>query len=159
MYLKERVIIGTVWLLCLISLRFIPKSKYREASFILLFAQLPSWILGLCVVEGNMIAYPVRLLWKANATNFCFEYLVLPFICIFFNVYYPNTKSTLRKVFYYFCILSGFTLVEMLVEKYTKILTYIHWQWFYTSISMFLLLYLVRIVYKWFFHLPRPFSL
>lgn len=106
-----------------------------------------------------MIDYPVRLFWKANATNFCFEYLVLPFMCIFFNLHYPDTKSTLRKVIYYLCILLGFTLLEVQVEKYTEILTYVNWYWFYTSISMLLLLYLVRTVYKWFFHLPKPFSL
>ena len=159
MYLKERIIICAAWLFCLISLRLIPKNKYREASFIFLLAQLPAWILGLCVVEADMISYPVRLFWKANYTNFCFEYLVLPFMCIFFNLYYPNTQSTLKKVLYYLCILSGFTLMEALAEKHTKILTYIGWRWYYTFLSMLLVIYIVRVVYKWFFHIRNPFSL
>ena len=159
MYLIERLIIGIVWLICFISLWFIPKNKLREASFIFLFTQLPAWILGLAVVEAGLIEYPVRELHKANATSFSFEYLVLPFICIFFNLYYPNRKNLYKKLLYYVSILSIFTLMEYLAEKYTRILEYINWEWYHTFISMCVVVYLVRVVYKWFFRLKSPLSL
>lgn len=159
MYLKERIIIGTVWLACIISLRFIPKTKFRKASFIFIFTQLPAWILGLVVVEAGWIVYPVREFYKANGTSFSFEYLVLPFICIFFNLYYPENKSLIKKLFYYISILSIFTLVEYLAEKNTQILTYIHWEWYHTFLSMWLVIYLARTSYKWFFNIKKPLSL
>jgi hypothetical protein len=90
MYSIERLIIGSVWLICFIYIWFIPKHKYRQASFIFLFSQLLSWIFGLLVVEIGWIEYPVRELHKANATSFTFEFLVLPIMCVFFNLYYPE---------------------------------------------------------------------
>ena len=159
MYLKERLIIGFIWLICFISIWFIPKNKRREASAIFLIAQLFAWTLGLLVVEAGLIEYPVRLFWKANATSFTFEYLLLPFLCIFFNLYYPNTKRSYKKLAYYIIIFSVFSLMEYLAEKHTKILIYIHWEWYYTFISMGMVFYLVRAVYKWFFKLESPLSL
>lgn len=159
MYLKERIIFAIVWLICIISLWFIPRNKFREASFIFLFAQLPAWILGLAVVEANLIVYPVREFHKANATNFSFEYFVLPFMCIFFNLYFPENKSLIKRLFYYTSILSIFTLIEIIAEKYTGILKYVHWEWYYTFLSMWIVIYIVRVVYKWFFKLKKPLSL
>lgn len=159
MYLKERLIIGFIWLICFSSIWFIPKNKRREASVIFLISQLFARILGLIVVEFGLIEYPVELFWKANATSFSFEYLLLPFFSIFFNLYYPNAKSSYKKLVYYISIFSVFSFLEYLVEKHTKIITYIHWEWYHTFISMSIVFYLIRAVYKWFFKLKSPLSL
>lgn len=159
MYLIEKFIFGIVWLISFISVWFIPKPKYRESSFIFLFTQLPAWIFGLLVVEFGLIEYPVRELYKSNATNFSFEYLVLPLICIFFNFYYPEGKGLYKKLVYYITILGVFTLLEFIVERNTLILKYIHWEWYTTFITMGLVIYFVRSVYKWFFKMSKPFSI
>lgn len=159
MHFKEWFMIVSVWLICFISILFIPKQKYRQASFIFVFAQLPAWIFGLAVVEAGLIKYPVRVFSKANGTSFTFEYLALPFICIFFNLYFPENKGLYRKVIYYMSFLSFFTLLEYFVEKYTLILKYVHWNWYTTFTSMALFMYLVRLIYKWFYNLDKPFSL
>ncbi|MDF2893115.1 MAG: hypothetical protein K0R80_3482 [Clostridia bacterium] len=158
MYLKERLIIGMVWLICIVSIWYIPKNKRRDASVIFLIAQLFAWILGLIVVELGWIEYPVRLFAKANATSFSFEYFALPFMCVYFNIYYPHAKGLAKKVLYYISIMSSFTFLEYLAEKYTQILNYIHWAWYDTFISMCIVIYLVRVVYKWFFKLKTPLS-
>lgn len=159
MYLIERVLIGGIWSICFISIWFIPKEKYRQASFIFLFAQLLTWIFGLLVVEAGLIEYPVRELYKANATSFTFEYLVFPFICIFFNIYFPENKNLHKKLVYYMYFLTIFTLIEYFTEKYTLILKYINWKWYITFITMGLVIYIVRSVYKWFFYFNKPFLL
>lgn len=158
MYLKERITLGLLWFICAISIRFIPKNKLRDASAIFLISQLFAWILGLLVVESGLIEYPVELFWKANSTSFSFEYLGLPFMCIFFNLYYPNTKSRFKRLAYYISILSSFTFLEYIAEKYTQVLNYIHWEWYGTFLSMCIVLYFVRVVYKWFFKLKNPLS-
>jgi len=159
MYLIERLIIGSVWLICLVSVIFIPKNKRREATAIMLFTQLHAWILGSLVVEAGLIKYPVRELSKANSSSFSFEYFVLPLICIFFNLYYPENKPLATKLLYYVKIVSAFTFTEVIVEKYTLVIDYIHWNWYYTFISMFFVIFIVRVIYKWFFHLEKPLSL
>lgn len=157
MYLVEKVIFLVVWIFCFISLCFIPKQNYREVSFIFLFAQLPSWIFGLLVVENGWLEYPVRELAKANATSFTFEFLVLPIMCIYFNLYYPSRKSIYRKLIYYLGFLGIFTLLEYCIERYTLIINYVHWEWYITFITMGVFIYFVRTVYKWFFDIERPF--
>jgi hypothetical protein len=159
MYFIERLIIGSVWIICFISIWFIPRQKYRQASFIFLFTQLPSWIFGLLVVELGYIEYPVRELHKANATSFTFEYIVLPLLCIFFNLYFPENKGFYKKITYYITFLSAFTLIESLTERYTLIIKYVHWEWYTTFVTMGIVIYLVRSAYKWFFNLSKPFSL
>jgi hypothetical protein len=159
MYYIERLIIGTVWCVSLISIWFIPMRKLRQASFIFLVAQLPSWLFGLLVVEAGWIEYPVRELYKANATSFTFEYLVLPIICIFFNLHYPENRGLYEKIKYYLYILSIFTLIEYFTEKYTLIIHYIHWEWYITLITMAIFLYMIRIFYKWFYNMGNIFSL
>lgn len=159
MYLIERLTIGSMWLVCFMSLWFIPKHKRRVASFIFLFAQMPAWILGLLVVEAGLIEYPVRELHKANATSFTFEFLVLPLLCVFFNLYYPEGASISKKLAYYIKILSIFTTVEYVVEKYTLVINYLHWEWYFTFASMGIVIYLIRAGYKWFFHKKNPLSL
>jgi hypothetical protein len=159
MHSLEKLIIGFQWLAGLISIWFIPKEKFREASFIYLIAQVPAWILGLSVVEAGLIIYPARLFSEVNGTSFTFEFFILPMVSIFFNLYYPAQKNKLAKAFYYIRILSAFTFAEYLTEKYTEILTYIHWHWYFTWLSMGLVIYIVRATYKWFFKLGKPFSL
>lgn len=159
MYFTERFIIGSVWLISFVSLWFIPKQKYRQASFIFLFTRFPVWIIGLSVVEAGWLEYPVREFHKANSTSFTFEYFVLPILCIFFNLYFPESKGIYRKLAYYAAFLAPFTLLEYFAERYTLIINYIHWEWYITFISMCILFYLIRVVYKWFFHLHKPFSL
>jgi hypothetical protein len=159
MHNLEKLVIGLQWLVGLISIKFISKEKFREASLIFFFTQAPVWILGLLVAQAGLIKYPVRLFSEVNGTSFTFEFFTLPLISVFFNLYYPAQKSKLAKAFYYIKILSAFTFAEYLTEKYTEVLTYIHWHWCFTWLSMGLVLYFIRAIYKWFFKLGKPFSL
>jgi hypothetical protein len=159
MYLKERVIIGGVWLICVVSLFFIPKDKRREASVIFLIAHVFAWISGLVVVEIGLIEYPVRELHKANSTSFSFEYLVFPLLNIFFNIHYPEGKSLIKRLLYYTSILSIFTFFEYLTERNTLILKYIHWNWYCTFISMLAVIYITRVLYKCCYNMKKPLAL
>lgn len=159
MYLTERIILGITWLACFVSLFFVPKGKRAQASFIFLLTQIPAWYLGVTVVEAGWLEYPVREFYRANSTSFSFEYLILPIICIFFNLCYPDDKSVRQKLIYYFLFGSIFTLFEFLVEKFTLLLKYNEWTWYWTWITVTLLYYFVRVVYKWFFRLQKPFYL
>jgi hypothetical protein len=159
MHLLEKTIIAAAWIISFASILLIPREKSRDASFIFLLTQFPTWILGLSVVEFGWIQYPVRLFHEVNGTSISFEYTVMPFLCIFFNLYYPSNKSIHKKIYYYISILSIFTAIEYLAEKYTLILKYIYWHWYLTWISMFIVIYFVRAVYKWFFKLGKPLSL
>lgn len=153
---KDFIIIVIEWITMIILLvKFIPKNKIREAQVAFLFKQLLTWILGLTVVQLGLIEYPVRLFPDATKTSFSFEYFVFPSICAIFNVNFPIKKSISRQFMYYFYYCTTMTAVEVIYERYTNILKYIHWTWYVTWISLFITFYITRRYYVWFFKLKE----
>ncbi|MCX8128890.1 MAG: hypothetical protein N3I35_02175 [Clostridia bacterium] len=159
MFYLEKIILITAGIASCISILFIPRSKAAKASFIFLLTQFFSWILGLIVVELSLLDYPVREFSKANATSFMFEYFVLPVLTIFFILYFPYNKALRTRIAYYIAFSTAFTAVELLLEKYTLIIEYHSWKWYWTWISMSLLFYAVKTIYKWFYKIKGIFSI
>lgn len=148
----ERIILIAVWVLaCLALLIYVPKVRYREAIVIFMFKQVMTWLLGIITVEAGLIEYPVRIFTIAVKTSFTFEYFVYPVICIFFVLYYPEAKGLFREFLHYFYYCSVITAVELVLEKYTDLIKYIHWTWYYTWISLVITFFFSRTFYKWFF--------
>lgn len=137
----------------IISLVYIPRNKLIEASIIFLFQQSITWGLGIIIVGLHLVEYPVRELAKVNGTSFLYEFLLYPVISIFFCLYYPKTSTKWKRFIYIFVFCTGLTVLEVLFEKYTHLIKYIHWKWYYTWISDFGTLFLVWIFYKWYFKL------
>jgi hypothetical protein len=133
------------------SLLFVPKTHRGQAQFVLLFVQLPTWLLGLVAVEFGFLRYPVHELSRANSTSFVFEYLILPIYCIHFNAHYPVKAYAVGKTLYYGAAAGSLTIVEIIVEKYTDILEYTGWTWPVTFFSVMFILLLSRVVTRWFF--------
>lgn len=148
------IFLALEWLITIgLLICFIPKHKIREAHVAFLAKQAITWVLGLSVVELRLIEYPIRLFPYANKTSFTFEYFVYPSICAIFNVHYPEKKSAFSQFMYYFYYCTTLTGIEILTEKYTNILKYIHWSWYVTWISLFITFFITRKYYVWFFKL------
>jgi hypothetical protein len=148
------IIIG--WSITIILLfLFVPKDKLRHANVIFFFKQLLTWILGLLVVQLNLIEYPVRSFPNATKTSFDFEYFIYPSFCVLFNLHYPEEKSKLKQFMYYVYYCSGLTIVETFIERYTNILEYLYWTWHITWISFFITFFISRQYYLWFFKLKE----
>lgn len=153
----EYVLIAIAWAITIFLLiRFIPKNKIREAQVIFFCKQLITWVTGLAVVELGLIEYPVRLFPYSNKTSFSFEYFIYPSICAIFNINYPEKKSPFGQFLYYFYYCTALTIIEVIVEKYTNILKYIHWNWCISWITFFITFYITRKYYEWFFRLKKP---
>ena len=131
---------------------FVPRNKIREAQLSFLFKQVITWIFGLLVVEKNLISYPSRLFFnKANKSSFTFEYFIYPALCSFFNLYYPEKKSNFYKFCYYFLFSGIITGLEIVGCKYTNLIKYKNWKWYWSFITMWVTYYISRIYYRWFF--------
>jgi hypothetical protein len=152
---KDHMILYIVYACTFISLAFIPKDKWREASIAFSFQQFVTWTLGLVVVEFHWIEYPVRELAKVNGSSFLFEFLVYPIIGIFFCLYYPLRSTNWKKVLYISAFTTGITIPEVIIEKYTNLIKYIHWDWYVTSASVYATLYLLWVFYRWYLKLPN----
>lgn len=159
MYVLERTLLAVAGIICFLCIWFIPGKDAAKASFIFLLTQFFSWILGLVVVELGWLEYPVRELAKSNATSFLFEYLLFPVMTINFILRYPSGKSFKLRILYYVSIVSTFTFVEYIVEKYTLIIKYHEWRWYWTLITVALVMYIVMVIYKWYFKIEKVFAL
>lgn len=136
-----------MWLLY----KFIPKSKIRQAHVAYLFTLIITWFLGLVVAELGVVEYPVRQFPYSYKAHFLFEYFLFPSICALFVVNYPEKKSYFKRFMYYFYFCATFTIAEVIEERYTNILKYIHWSWYVTFITMFFVFYIVKKYNFWFF--------
>lgn len=147
----EWLVLLLVYIVATGILFFIPKKKRRLAIVAFSVTQINTFLVGVVVVELGLLKYPVRLFASINRTSFTFEYYAFPAVCAAFNVWYPNDRSTLAKLGYY----AGFTTVliigEVIIEKYTELIKYIHWEWYISWISIFLSFYISRLFCVWFF--------
>lgn len=149
---KEYIIyIVEVILVIILLFRFIPKDKIRQAHVAYLFKLLITCSVGLAVAEYRLIEYPIRFFPYATKASFLFEFFLYPAICAILVVNYPEKKSAFAKFMYYFYYCTTLTIIEIIEERYTDILTYIHWNWFITWIAFFVTFYLSQKYNKWFF--------
>ncbi|MEH7385993.1 CBO0543 family protein [Bacillus sp. JJ1521] len=144
-------ILLAVYIIAIGILFLIPKNKIRLAVVAFLFKQVITIFTGLLVVELGLLEYPIRLFPTVNRASFTFEYFAFPVVCALFNVRFPNNRRTLIQLGYYVAFCTVLTIAEIFIEKYTELITYIHWGWYTTWISLFLTFYLTRLFCKWFF--------
>jgi len=134
---------------------FIPKDRIRETALVVLFKQFLTWFIGLIVVQLGLIVYPVRFFPDATMTSFAFEYALYPAVCAVFNLHFPEGKSATRRFMQYFWFCSVLTAIEVVVERYTEVLVYVHWTWYITWITLFLTFLASRAFYRWFFRVSK----
>ncbi|WP_317981500.1 CBO0543 family protein [Paenibacillus glycanilyticus] len=107
-----------------------------------------TWSLGLIVVELGLIEYPIREFVKASGTSFSFEYFIYPSLCVIFNLHYP-VKVLWKKVGWILGFPSILTLIEVILERSTELINYIHWTWYWTWISLCLTFLISRAFFLW----------
>jgi hypothetical protein len=146
----EYWIILSAWVIsALLVALCISKDKIRDALIIFLFKQMLTWILGFIVVQYRLLEYPVREFAYAARNSFSFEYFIYPSVCVVFNLMFPKTKS--QAVLWYLFFPSWMSALEFTLERYTQVIHYIRWEWYYTWISLLITFYLTRQFYLWFF--------
>ncbi|WP_246944853.1 CBO0543 family protein [Bacillus pinisoli] len=149
----EYLMLYVIYSITFISLAFIPKNKWKEASIIFLFQQFITWVLGLLAVELCLIEYPVRELAEVNRTSFLFEFLTYPIISIFFCLYYPQKRSRWSKFTNISTFCTAIVIPEILFERYTNLISYIKWEWYISWLSIYVTLYGSWVFYRWYFKL------
>lgn len=152
MRLEHIILISSWFIMILLLWKFVPRNKIREASVIFLFKQMMTWLLGLIIVNFNWIEYPVRFFSNATKSSFTFEYFVFPAICVLFNLHFPDNKGWLKKFNHYFIYIFIMTSIEVTLEKYTMIIEYNEWKWYWSAIGLFVTFYISRKYYLWFFN-------
>jgi hypothetical protein len=147
----DRAILILIWIVTiLLMVLATPRKKIREALVIFMFKQVLTWVFGLIVVEHKLIEYPVREFPYAVKSSFSFEYFIYPAICIVFNLRFPEKRNSIYKIGWYLLFPTWMTLIEVLLENYTNLVHYIHWNWFYSWITLLVTFIISRVFYLWF---------
>ncbi|MFD2332574.1 CBO0543 family protein [Cohnella sp. GCM10020058] len=147
----ERFILIGVWIITILLLRFsVPLNKIREAFVIFSFKQMLTWFFGFLVVQYKLIEYPVREFPYAARNSFSFEYFIYPALCCVFNMKFPDHKGILHKTLWYLFFPSWMTILEVLIEKHTQLIRYLHWHWYWTWITLLATFFVSRMFYLWF---------
>lgn len=147
----DRIILIGIWIItCLLLIYSIPLHKIRQAFVIFTFKQTITWLLGVLVVEYKLIEYPVREFSYAIKTSFSFEYFIYPSLCCVFVLKFPQNKSILKKILWYLFFPSWMTILEVVFEKYTNLVHYISWHWYWTWLSLLATFFLSHMFYLWF---------
>ncbi|MGG1552271.1 CBO0543 family protein [Paenibacillus ferrarius] len=148
----DNIILGIAWLVtALILLIFINRKNIIQAILSFLFMQVPSWLFGALVVQGGLIEYPVGFLQMVYRASFSFEFFIYPSVSAVFNVYFPKQKHWFIKLLYILSYPTFITIIEVFLEKYTKLIKYIHWAWYWSFTTITLTLLLSYWFYLWFF--------
>lgn len=144
-------ILLSVYIVTTALLFSIPRDKIRLAMVAFLFKQVITFLIGIVVVELNLIEYPVRLFASINRTSFTYEQYVFPAICAIFIVWYPVHRSSIIQSGYYIGFSSVLTISEVIIEKYTNLIKYIHWEWYISWLTIYLSFCMVHLFCNWFF--------
>ncbi|WP_047985552.1 CBO0543 family protein [Ornithinibacillus californiensis] len=149
----EKTVEVSAWIVtALLLIKYVPKNRIREAQVAFSFKQLITGLFGLLVVENKLISYPKRLFFKKTIkSSFTFEYFVYPALCTIFNLYYPEKKNNFIKLLYILFHSAIITVFESLALKYTKLIRYKKWTWYWSLLTMGLTNYLSHIYFRWFF--------
>jgi len=147
----ERIVLIAIWLITAIGVLLLtPRNEMREAAVVFMFKQVQTWLFGLLVVQFGLIAYPVREFPNASGTSFSFEYFIYPAICVVFVLRYPAHKPLLHRIGWYLFFPTWMTILEVLFERHTRLIHYIHWAWYWSWITLFVTFLFSRLFYQWF---------
>jgi hypothetical protein len=147
----ERILLIAVWAVTAVGLvSLTPRQQIRPAVVVFMFKQVITWLFGLLVVEFRLIAYPVREFVYACRTSFSFEYFIYPAICVVFVLRYPDHKPMLYRLGWYVFFPTWMTIAEVLFVKYTRLIHYLNWSWYWTWLTLLASFYLSRHFYLWF---------
>lgn len=134
-----------------VSLALVPRGRLPEMQFVILFVQMPCWVLGLSAVELGLLEYPYRELASANRTSFVFEYFVLPVACVHVYNYFPWRATAPVRGAYLWGIGLALTVFEAGLERYTRLIKYTGWEWYFTWVSVVFIFWLAVKTTRWFF--------
>ncbi|WP_413305683.1 CBO0543 family protein [Bacillus sp. 1P10SD] len=78
------------------------------------------------------------------------EYFFYPLLSGFYLIFEPKRSLAIRILNLALWI-SGLTLMDVMLEKYTNLIEYVHYSWYLTWINFFCIFAITNLIYQWFF--------
>ncbi|MCL6571026.1 MAG: hypothetical protein K6T88_05005 [Bacillus sp. (in: Bacteria)] len=148
---KEVLILTLIWVVGITSfVLFIPKNSRRRFIFAYLACQCLTWLNSLILVQFNLISFPFREFPKATDIPFTTSSFFYPIIYAFY-IHYNQKGQEIGRLLYLSIWVSGIALFVELVEKYTDLIKFDSFTWYWTWLNYFIIFALSNIIYRWFF--------
>ncbi len=143
---KENTILKTLLLLGILAfINVVRKPPVKDWLIIFLFKSYISTFFDRLTVKKGYITYPVKLI-KWFDISFIFDYLLFPLSCVYYNqmTYKKNFFPTVFSVFLFSIPMS---LVETMLEKNTKLVSYKKgWNSFHSFFTLTITFLFVRVL-------------
>ncbi|MFD1738867.1 CBO0543 family protein [Bacillus salitolerans] len=145
--MRELKILRTLTFLGLIFLPiFFKKQPRKEWMLVFLLKAVYSIFFDSFVVKYGQVSYPVRLLPKIFKVNLAFDMVLFPIACVIYNQITYGTKNILNIMLKAFYISVPIIVIEIWIEKNTKLLKYKgNWSWFISFYTLTFSFWIVRL--------------
>ena len=141
-----------MWLFGIVGfILFIPRKDRRKGFLALLMFQAIIWLCDMPAFQFGLISAPVRIFPKATDLTVTINYLFYP---VLFSIYYVKKRvkgSNWSKLIYFLVWISGITLFDAILEKYTDLIHYGIINWFGMGIYLAFLFYVSEVCCNWFY--------
>ncbi|HET7628704.1 MAG TPA: CBO0543 family protein [Bacillales bacterium] len=140
---------GFLWALLVFGLFLfgyaVRKPPMKEWLIVFFLTSYFSTFFGVIVVENDMVTYPIGLFDNYFDTSPLYEFLLLPVVSIFYcqTTSHASWSGILRQGIGYTTVL---TAGETILERYTNLVHYNSWTWQSSYVSIFALLFAVRVL-------------
>jgi hypothetical protein len=121
--MEKKVLRGLLFFGLLLLPFSIRRTNRKDWIIVFFLKGFTSSLLDTFLTKKKKVSYPKRFLPHYFEINVLFDYLLFPITCVFFNqtTYHSNFKGILLKAFLFSLPM---TIVEVLFEKYTKLITF-----------------------------------
>lgn len=118
----EHFILIAISLSSLVSIFYIPKTKYRLAFISFLAFEATTWASINILVQTGSISFPVRGLFiKATQVGFLQNFLFFPMIYTWFMLLYQNRATLTGKILHYIIFISAIVWSIYFLTVYTDL--------------------------------------
>ncbi|MGG1678273.1 CBO0543 family protein [Neobacillus sp. NRS-1170] len=140
-----------IWVIGFIAfMLFIPKNRRRRFLIAFMICQSFTWLIAVLLVYFDRISYPIREFPKATHLLLALNYFFFPLLCGFYIIYEPKRNYTVRLL-YLSGWVTGVVVIINLLEKYTNLLKFQHYAWYWSWLNFFWMYGLSNILYRRFF--------
>ncbi|QCJ41389.1 hypothetical protein FAY30_05475 [Bacillus sp. S3] len=129
---------------------FIPKNRRRRFILSYLFCQSLTWISSMFHAQFDLLSFPAREFPYATDLLITTEYFFYPIICGFY-INFEHKVNYFYRFFYLSIWVSFLTVIDGLIERYTDLIEYVHYAWYWTWLDFFCLFAISNYLYKRFF--------
>ena len=153
----EYLIQAAMWLFGFIGfILFIPHKGRRKGLLAALMFQLLIWLCDMPSFTYGLLSAPIRIFPKATELTVTINYFFYPILFAIFYVHRKAKNNIWLRLTYFFVWISIITIYDIILERYTDLLTYESLTWWGMWIYIGFLFFISMVCCNWFYKVKTP---